>query len=233
MNAVTQFFGKGGAAARIEKAKKLRASKHVVAAKTGGGLPFLGTRNGDLQFTYGQDNAPVPDGTLWCVNIASAKTGWAYWHNRKKTAVMASIWDDEPVNEDELADISHLKDSKGNPIEWGPAYAWELAAINGDIKGVTVGYEGTANYMLDLSEQLIMVAANRMEDSEACFPIIHLYNDPYPNADNGNPTSKHKFKLCGWGTAEGEIDELDEDAVPKIEAPKKAAPKKRTRRRAA
>ncbi len=229
---VKAFFGGGAVAKRIEKAKKLRAGVHKEKAKKGSEFPFLGTKNGDPQFTYGQDSAPVPDGTLFAVNIMTADVGWAYWHNRKKTAVMESIWADDPVLAEELDDISHLRDSQGKEIKWGPAYAWQLVAINGPMKGVTVAYEGTANYMLDISEQLIQLTASRMEESEACFPIIGLWNDPYPNADNGNPTSKHKFDLYAWGTVDGEVDEEIKE-FPEC-GPKKTAPaKKRTRRRAA
>lgn len=228
--AVAQFFGGGKVADRVAKAQQLRKGVHVEKAKKGSEFPFLGTKNGELQFTYGQDNAPVPEGTLWAVNIATAQTGYAYWANRKKTQRLASIWDD-PIVLGDLPDPDPSHDSKGNPIEWGPAYAWQFAAVNGPLKGLTVAYEGTANYMLDLSEQLILMAANRMEESEDCFPIIHLFNDPYPNADNGNPTSKHKFELYGWGSVDGEIKEKIK-TFPTFGAAKKA-PAKRTRRRAA
>lgn len=230
-NEVQSFFGGGKVADRINKAKQLRKGVHVEKAKKGSEFPFLGTKNGELLFTFGQDNAPVPEGTLWAANIATAQTGYAYWHNRKKTAVLTSIWDDNPVIVEDLPDIDHLKDSQGKSIQWGPAYAWQLAAVNGPIKGLTVAYEGTANYMLDLSEQLILISANRMEESEDCFPIIELWNDPYPNADNGNPTSKHKFKLYGWGSLAGEIVE-EVEKFPVIGSEKKET-KKRTRRTAA
>ena len=235
--AVTKFFGGGNAAARIQKAKSLRGGMHQKRAKRGSEFPFLGTRNGELLFTYGQDNSPVPEGTLWCVNIATARTGWAYWHKRKKTQVLASIWSDEPIEFEELEDIGDLRDAYGNPIEWGPAYAWQVHAVNGPLKGLTCAYEGTANYMLEFSEEIILLSANRMEDSEDCFPIVRIYNDPYPNADKGTLTSKHKFELFGWGNIEGEVAEEVQD-FPEVETGKKAAAAKkpaakRQRRRSA
>ncbi|MDB4306085.1 hypothetical protein N9980_00805 [bacterium] len=228
---VKGFFGGGKITERVAKAKQLRKGVHREKAKAGSEFPYLGSKNGELLFTYGQDNAPVPDGTLWAANIATAKTGYAYWHNRKKTAILASIWDEHPVNFEDLPDISELRDSKGNSIEWGPAYSWQFAAVNGTLKGLTVAYEGTANYMLAISEELIMLAANQMEESEACFPIVQLYNDPYPNADNGNPTSKHKFNLYGWGDIHGEVVEWLQEA-PSTDQKKKPAAKPRRRRTA-
>ncbi len=230
---VKSFFGGGTVADRINKAKKLRKGVHVEKAKKGSEFPFLGTANGDALFVYGQDKAPVPEGTLWAANIATAETGWAYWASKKKTQQLASIWDENPINLDDLPEPHESHDSKGNPIVWGPAYAWQLAAVNGPLKGLTVAYEGNSNYMLDISEQLILTSANRMEESEACFPIIRLFNDPYPNADTGAATSKHKFELFGWGTIDGEIDEWVRDEPEVQDGKKKAPAKKRTRRTAA
>lgn len=100
------------------------------------------------------------------------------------------------------------------------------------MRNTTVSYGGTSNYMLVISEDLIAVAANRMEESEDCFPVIRLYNEPYPNPDNGNPTSKHKFELVGWASPQGEVVEKLDNWVEIDKAPAKKAPAKRTRRRA-
>lgn len=226
-----QFFGGTNVAARVAKAKKLRKGVHSQAAKRGGEFPFLGTPNGVTLFTYGQDNAPVPEGTLWAVNIMTAKTGWCYWANRKKVQKMTSIWDDHPIQLEELPDPEPSHDADGDPIEWQPSYAWQLAAVNGPIVGTTVAYEGNANYMLLISEELIKISANRMEEDEACFPIIKLYNKPYPHPTKGTPTSKHQLELYGWGNLNGEVAEKIKE-FPVIGNGKKAPPKRQRRRTA-
>ncbi len=66
-NAVKEFFGKGKVADRAAMQAKLQKAKSPKPASQMGG-PWLTTNKAGI-FVYGQDNAPMPEGTFWAFNI--------------------------------------------------------------------------------------------------------------------------------------------------------------------
>lgn len=222
-NAVKKFFGGGKVADRAAMQAKLSKAKSPKTASVMGG-PWLTTNKAGV-FVFGQDNAPMPDGTFWAFNIMTAMVGWANWCDGKKQEKMKSIWDDEPYLEEDLPEPPDTK--RGKSTEWNPAYSWDIRAMNGPIEGMSMKYDTSALYGRRISEALIDTVTERLDDEEEfIIPVIELYNEPYQHPEHGE-LNHHKFHFVGWAHVSKPEVQWEEGADPN--AKKLAAPTKKTR----
>lgn len=189
-------------------ADRLRRGKNVQEAARMDG-PFLQTSPTNMMdFIYGQDQAVVPPGTLFAFNIMTAETGFAYWFRKSLVKRTKSIWDEDPVTEEELPEpqqydeeeilaAARKKTTLTQPT-WGPLYKWDVKAVAGPNLDIACIYQGIQLYMRRLSEQLIDEAAARGEVSDMIIPVGRLYNDPYMHPTHGKLTTSHKVEIMGW-----------------------------------
>lgn len=205
------FDKKGVIKTGSEMAEKLRKGKNVQQAGSMEGPYIYASKVNIMQFVYGQDETPVPDGTLFAFDIMTAGTGFAYWFKKSITTRVKSIWDDEPVLLDSLPEPQEYtpeeiekmgKHFYGQP-DWEPYYRWNLKAVHGPNLNIEAIYHGTQLYMRRLSEVLIEAAADQIETSPNIVPVGRLYNEPYDHPAGHGMTNSHKVERFGWGSPDG------------------------------
>lgn len=200
MNDVVKFGSKGLPMSPDALLQGLQNTSRTI--QSGDTLPLLRLGKGGY-FIYGQDDIEVEPDSLWALNPASLKHGYACWGDGELLGeVMVPFNQPLPA----LAELPNYGE------KWGQQIAVQLQCLTGEDKGVVVNYKGTSlglrNAMRELINELIV---QLQSDPQNCVPVIAFEVDSYKHKTYGKVFTP-VLNIERWISYDGEESPPDADA---------------------
>jgi hypothetical protein len=189
--------------------------------EAGGGKPILKMPEGGI-WLFGQDDAPVQEGSHWCINVKTMRWGWGVWTEEdgknRKHVVDASVWQPMPPRPMSVGGKT-----------FSNHFSFDLVCLDGEDEGVEVSYGantfGIAKAFPKLRDAII---AQLQRDPAYPCPVVTLSSETYRNnyGQQYNPI----FNITGWADLGGNLAPTGPAAKP-VAPPQPATAAATTRKR--
>lgn len=170
-----------------------------------GGVPFLKMDTGDGEWSFGQEDTAVPNGTVLAVFPNSFASGFAAWKGKTLEAKRMAVVGNPPVREEDLPPVNT---QRGWEPSVGVALVITECASSPELEGTMLLYEQTSKGGVEAWNKLFDATMARAKGQHDDFAALVTLDDTSYDHKEWGLVHKPVFKVVGWDDPNALIEDM-------------------------